>query len=59
MNVQPHPRGAGLLLLHCASVGGERPSAYTRLEQKLGGDLARLLICALAGSQGRRASVSP
>jgi hypothetical protein len=57
MNVQPHPRGAGLLLLHCASVAGERPSAYTRLEEKIGGDLARLLVCALARPVGRRAGI--
>jgi hypothetical protein len=59
MNVQPHPsRGAGLLLLHCASVAGERRSAYSRLEEKVGGDLARLLVCALAGSGGRRATAA-
>jgi hypothetical protein len=56
----PHTqRGAGLLLVHCATVADERPSAYTRLEQQLGGDLARLLVFALAGPQGRRGSSSP
>jgi hypothetical protein len=56
----PHTaRGAGLLLVHCATVVDERPSAYTRLEQQLGGELARLLVFALAGPQGRRGSSSP
>ncbi|HZT91154.1 MAG TPA: hypothetical protein VFA05_03860 [Gaiellaceae bacterium] len=59
MNVEPHPRGAGLLLLHCSPVAGDRRSAYTRLEEKLGGELARLLVCALARSQGRRGTSSP
>jgi hypothetical protein len=60
MSIQPHTsRGAGLLLVHCADVAENRPSAYARLEQALGGELARLLVFALAGRQGRRGSSSP
>ena len=60
MSIQPHTsRGAGLLLVHCAAVADDRQSAYTRLEQALGGELARLLVFALAGRQGRRGSSSP
>ena len=55
---QPH-RGAALLLVHCAAVVDERESAFTRLEHELGGELARLLVFALAGPQGRRGSSSP
>jgi hypothetical protein len=59
--LQPQPmRGAALLLAHCSAVADERESAYTRLEHKLGGELTRLLVCALAGAQtGRRGSSSP
>ena len=57
---QPHPqRGSNLLLVHCAVMGDDRPSAYTRLEHKVGGELARLLVHALAPAQGRRGSSSP
>jgi hypothetical protein len=60
MDVQPHTsRGAGLLLIHCAAVVEDRQPAYARLEQALGGELARLLVFALAGRQGRRGSSSP
>jgi hypothetical protein len=41
--------------VHCAAVAAERPTAYNRLEQELGGELARLLVFALVGPQGRRA----
>ena len=58
--LQPHPtRGASLLLVHCAAVVDGRESAYTRLEHELGGELARLLVFALTGPQGRRGSSSP
>ncbi len=58
--LEPYPqRGAGLLLAHCAAVVDDRPSAYQRLEQELGGELARLLVFALVGPQGRRGSSSP
>ena len=33
-----------MLLVHCAAVADDRPSAFSRLEQQLGGDLARLLV---------------
>jgi hypothetical protein len=58
LNPQPQ-RGEGLLLVHCASVVDERPPAYSRLEGLIGGDLARLLVFALVGPQGRRGSSSP
>ena len=55
----PH-RGIELLLAHCAPVmDDERRRAYDRLEQQVGRDLARLLVVALAGPQGRRGSSSP
>jgi hypothetical protein len=58
--LQPQPtRGASLLLAHCAAVVDERESAFTRLEHALGGELARLLVFALTGPQGRRGSSSP
>jgi hypothetical protein len=59
--LQPQPmRGAALLLAHCSAVADDRESAYTRLEHKLGGELAKLLVFALAGTQtGRRGSSSP
>jgi hypothetical protein len=57
---KPQPqRGASLLLFHCAAVADERPSARSRLEDELGGELARLLVFALVGPQGRRGSSSP
>jgi hypothetical protein len=61
MNMQPQPfRGATLLLAHCAAVPCDRPSAYSRLEEQIGGDLARMLVRALVGApQGRRGSSSP
>jgi hypothetical protein len=53
-------RGAALLLVHCSAFDGERETAYTRLEHKLGGELTRLLVFALTGAQaGRRGSSSP
>ena len=52
-------RGNHLILVHCAAVGRERPSAYSRLVGKVGSELARLLLFALTGSHGRRGSSSP
>jgi hypothetical protein len=52
-------RGASLLLMHCNAVVDDRPTAYMRLEGEIGGDLARLLVFALVGPQGRRGSSSP
>ena len=45
-------RGAVLLLEHCAALDDRdaaRPRAYARLEDALGGRLARLLLGALVG----------
>jgi hypothetical protein len=49
-------RGSDLLLRHCAALtgGAERPPAFHRLEQIVGGDLARLLVVALAGPRRDR-----
>jgi hypothetical protein len=52
-------RGDHLILVHCAAVGRERPSAHSRLVGKVGSELARLLMFALTGSHGRRGSSSP
>ena len=58
--LKPQPmRGASLLLVHCTAVTEDRPNAYSRLEGVIGGDLARLLVFALVGPQGRRGSSSP
>jgi hypothetical protein len=48
-----------LLLVHCAAVPENRQSAYARLEQAVGCELARFLVFALAGGHGRRGSSSP
>jgi hypothetical protein len=45
--------------VHCAAVDHDRPSAYDRLQQAIGDELARLLVFALVGPQGRRGSSSP
>ena len=45
-------RGGVLLLEHCAAIDrleAARPHAYARLEDELGGRLARLLLGALTG----------
>ncbi len=45
-------RGPELLLAHCTALAqpeGHRPPAFWRLEQAVGGELARLLVIALAG----------
>jgi hypothetical protein len=44
-------RGYELLLEHCTALapsGDPRPPAFLRLEQALGGELARMLVGALA-----------
>ena len=49
-------RGYELLLEHCAVLdlkADPRPPALLRLEQELGGELARLLVGALAARRGR------
>jgi hypothetical protein len=52
-------RGHRLLLVHCAALDVRRPSALSRLEAAIGKELARLLVYALVGRQGRRGSSSP
>jgi hypothetical protein len=52
-------RGAALLIEHCTAltrVADERAPAFTRLEEAVGGELARLLVGALAGRRGHRAA---
>ena len=53
-------RGPDLLLAHCTALAqpaGHRPPAFWRLEQAVGGELARLLVVALAG-RNRRAQLA-
>jgi hypothetical protein len=48
-------KGFELLLEHCSSPSdNSRPPAFHRLEQALGGELARLLVGALAHRRGER-----
>ena len=53
MNVPPR------LLAQFSEVDCARPDAYTRLREELGDHFARVLVFALANSQGRRGSSSP
>jgi hypothetical protein len=49
-------RGPELLLAHCSALAlpeGHRPPAFWRLEQAVGGELAHLLVIALAGRHRR------
>jgi len=55
----PTRRGDALLLSHCAAFGLERPEPFARLEHKIGPQLAKLLVFALSGRQGRLGSSSP
>jgi hypothetical protein len=53
-------RGYELLLEHCASltrVPAQRTPAFQRLEEAVGGDLARLLLVALARRREARVLV--
>ena len=55
-------RGSELLLQHCTVLyyaALPRPSAFVRLEQALGGELARLLVGALATRRGARPGIVP
>ena len=58
-----HGRGAPRLLEPCAVLErvtrGERPSARARLELELGGELAGLLVAALAGASPSRRAPGP
>jgi hypothetical protein len=55
----PHDsRGPALILEHCARLASAqkgRPPAASRLEERAGQDLARLLLKALAGDHRARA----
>jgi hypothetical protein len=53
-------RGYELLLEHCTALtyaAAPRPPAFLRLEQELGGELARLLVVALATRRAERTGV--
>jgi hypothetical protein len=55
-------RGAELLLEHCAALTDAdiaRPPALLRLEEALGGELARLLVGALATRRAARPGLLP
>jgi hypothetical protein len=49
-----HPKRLDLLLAHCAESSSRKP-VFERLREKIGGELARVLVFALAGSQRRSA----
>ena len=49
-----HPRRLDLLLAHCAEASPRRP-VFERLRDKLGAELARVLVFALSGAQRRSA----
>jgi len=54
-------RGPDLLLEHCVAIpraNDARPPAYHRLERAVGGELARLLVVALAGRRRARADLA-
>ena len=48
------PKRIDLLLAHCAEAESRRP-VFERLRDKLGAELARVLVFALAGPQRRSA----
>lgn len=54
---QQGERGYELLLAALTEVDGSRPPAFRRLEQAVGGDLARMLVGALAARRGGRETV--
>jgi hypothetical protein len=49
-------RGSDLLLMHCTALSGgsERPPAHHRLEELVGGELARMRIAALSARRSGR-----
>jgi len=49
------PKRLDLLLAHCAQVAPRRKPVFERLREKIGAELARVLVFALAGSQRRSA----
>jgi hypothetical protein len=51
-----HPKRLDLLLAHCAEAAPQqRKPVFERLREKIGTELARVLVFALAGSQRRSA----
>jgi hypothetical protein len=50
-------RGYELLLAALTEVEDSRPPAFRRLEQAVGGELARMLVGALAARRGGRETV--
>jgi hypothetical protein len=50
-------RGYELLLTALTEAEGSRPPAFRRLEQAVGGELARMLVGALAARRGGRETV--
>jgi len=50
-----HPKRLELLLAHCADTGPRRRPVFERLREKIGAELVRVLLFALAGSQRRSA----
>ena len=49
------PKRIDLLLAHCAEASQSRKPVFERLREKIGGELARVLLFALCGSQRRSA----
>jgi hypothetical protein len=49
-----YPKRIDLLLVHCAEAESRKP-IFERLRDKIGAELARVLVFALAGSQRRSA----
>jgi len=50
-----NPKRLDLLLAHCAEATPGRKPVFERLRDKIGAELARVLVFALAGSQRRSA----
>jgi hypothetical protein len=49
------PKRIDLLLAHCAQAAPARKPVFERLREKIGAELARVLVFALAGPQRRSA----
>jgi hypothetical protein len=49
------PKRTDLLLSHCAQAAPARRPVFERLREKIGAELARVLVFALAGPQRRSA----
>jgi hypothetical protein len=49
-----HPKRIDLLLAHCSEAESRKP-VFERLRDKIGAELARVLVFALAGPQRRSA----